>query len=289
MKISIITPSYNMLPYLKCAAASIADQSFNSNETFEHLIMDAQSTDGTFQWLQSSPYPHLSWVSEKDKGMYDAINKGLQQATGDIIAYLNCDEQYLPGTLDYVAHYFKTHPQTDIIFGDALLIRRDGTLVAYRKGYKPRWPYILTSHLYVLSCTMFFRRALIEDGLQFDTEYRAVGDADFVVRVLRKGYKAEHLKRYMSAFTMTGQNLSIDQRAISEQQQLLTQAPLLLRKTRLLFNGIRWIEKFLYGAYFQKMPLIYSVYVPNTQNIKSEEFIRNEFSVNRASFRWRFE
>ena len=278
-----------MLPYLKCAAASIADQAFNSNETFEHLIMDAQSTDGTFQWLHSSPYPHLRWVSEKDKGMYDAINKGLQQATGDIIAYLNCDEQYLPGTLDYVSHYFKTHPQIDIIFGDALLIRRDGTLVAYRKGYTPRWPYILTSHLYVLSCTMFFRRALIEDGLQFDTGYRAVGDADFVVRVLRKGYHAQHLKRYLSAFTMTGQNLSIDQRAISEQQQLLTQAPFLLRKTRLLFNGIRWIEKFICGAYFQKMPLIYSVYVPNTQNIKSEEFIRNKFSVNRASFRWRFE
>jgi glycosyltransferase involved in cell wall biosynthesis len=278
--ITVITPSYNMLPYLKRAAASVADQSYPD---IEHLVLDGASTDGTAEWLAKNSQPCLHGFSAPDDGMYDAVNKGLKRAKGDILSYLNCDEQYLPGTLEFVAGYFETHPFVDIIFGDALLTRPDGTLIAFRKGYTPRWHYILSSHLYVLSCTMFFRRKIVEQGYFFDTRYRAVGDADFVVRLLRNGCKARHIKRYFSAFTMTGKNLSTDTGAIAEQKELVRKAPAYIRTARPLINTLRLLEKFLSGAYFQGGVIEYSVYVEGMEDQ------RKEFSVDKASFRWRFE
>ncbi len=280
MKISIITPSFNMLPYLKNAAASAADQDCGE---VEHLVIDGGSVDGSLDWLQSGPYPHLKFISEKDEGMYDAVNKGLKMAQGDILAYLNCDEQYLPRTLNFIAGYFRENPRVDVVFGDALLIRPDGSLIAYRKGYVPRWFYIASSHLYVLSCTMFFRRRVIDDGFFFDTRYRAAGDAEFVVRLLRAGYCARHLKRYMAAFTMTGKNLSVDDKAIRERKLLLANAPFLVRKSKWLLNAVRLSEKLFSGAYFQKMPLEYSVYTGQGESV------RRDFRVDRASFFWKFE
>jgi glycosyltransferase involved in cell wall biosynthesis len=292
-----------MLDYLKRCAASIADQEVSA---FEHIVMDGDSTDGTREWLRKNPYPHMHSISEQDNGIYDAVNKGFKLAKGNILAYLNCDEQYLPGTLGFVKDYFDRHPQVDMIFGDLLLIRPDGSLVAFRKGYQPRWFYIVTSHLYVLSCTMFFRRKIIDNDFFFDTGFQTTGDADFVVRVLRSGYRARHVKRYMAAFTMTGKNLSNVDTGIQEQKQLRNSAPLYLRAMRLPVNALRFAEKFLSGAYFQKKPLEYSVYTtlhgPKQKFLRGSrgQFLQKEppgrrrpkrksFSVNNASFRWRFE
>ena len=275
--VSVITPSYNMLPYLKRCAASVADQ---EGGKFEHIVIDGGSADGSEKWLAEQH--HIRSMSEKDNGMYDAVNKGLKLAKGNILAYLNCDEQYLPGTLGYVKDYFEKNPDVDMIFGDLLLIGPDGTLTAYRKGYQPRWYYIITSHLYVLTCTMFFRRKVIEKGFFFDTGYRAAGDAEFVVRVLRSGFNAKHVKRYQAVFTMTGKNLGADEPARLERKQLLAKAPFCICISRLHLNFLRLIEKFFSGAYFQKKPLEYSVYV-------QDENQRKSFCVNKASFRWRFQ
>lgn len=274
--ISIITPSFNMLSYLQRAAASIADQ---SSAGFEHIVVDGASGDGTVEWLERQPYEHMSFISEKDNGMYDALNKGLKRVKGDIVAYLNCDEQYLPGTFELVNDYFQHHPEVDVLFGNLLLIRPNGTLVAFRKGYQPRWPYILVSHLYVLSCTMFFRRKVVEDGNIFDTRYKAVADAHFVVNLLRRGYTARHVNHYFSAFTITGKNLSIDDRALAEQKDLLNHAPAYIRVLKPLVNLMRLGEKCLSGAYFQGDPIRYSVYTGSK---------RESFEMKKASSKWSF-
>ncbi len=266
-----------MLSYLKKCAASVADQ---QGGNFEHIVVDGGSTDGTAEWLAQQK--HIESTSEKDNGMYDAINKGLKKAKGNILAYLNCDEQYLPGTLEYVKDYFEKNPDVDMIFGDLLLIRPDGTLAAYRKGYQPRWYYIITSHLYVLTCTMFFRRKIIEKGFFFDTGLRAAGDEEFVVRVLRGGINAKHVKRYQAAFTITGKNLGADEQARQERKQLLAKAPFHINISILHLNFLRLMEKFFSGAYFQKKPLEYSVYVQGENQ-------RKTFCVENASSRWRYE
>lgn len=264
-----------MLPYLEMCAASIADQ---EGAEFEHIVVDGASTDGTVQWLEQ--HPQIKSISEKDNGMYDAVNKGFRQAKGDILAYLNCDEQYLPGTLAFVKTYFEQNPGVDMIFGDMVLTRPDGSLIAFRKGYQPRWFYILASHLYVPTCTMFYRRRIIDEGFYFDLNFKANADADFVVRVLRNGYALTHVKKYFAAFTMTGRNLSSEKIAKKESAFMFNQSPVYIRRFRWFLNGLRFLEKFCSGAYFQKKTLEYSVYVKNNGTQ------RKHFSATNPSFKW---
>lgn len=265
-----------MLSYLKKCALSIRDQ---QNVRLEHIVIDGESTDGTAEWLQRNKRT-LS-VSEADRGMYDAINKGFRMAGGKFLAYLNCDEQYLPGTLDWVKDYFKEHPDVDMIFGGAYLIRPDGSLIAFRKATRPRRSFILASHLYILTCAMFFRRRIIDDGFLMDPRYRVWGDVEFVVRLLRNGYRVRHVGQYLSVYTMTGKNLSDGDNAVLERLRLMEQSPRFIRRLAWLLNAVRLGEKFLSGAYFQKKPLEYSVY--------TDENRRRNFRVDKASFKWRLE
>lgn len=265
-----------MLGYLKRCCASVSDQ---SSVTFEHIVIDGGSTDGTAEWLGSQR--HITGVIQEDNSMYEAINKGLLLAKGKFISYLNSDEQYLPDTLKFVKEYFDLHPETDILFGNLLLVRPNGSLIAYRKAYQPRWFYILTSHLYIFSCTMFMRRRIIDDGFQFDKRLRAVGDQDFVVRLLRHGYRAAYINKYLAAFTMTGKNMSAGQNALLESERIFAEAPKWVRLLRLPLNMARLTEKLISGAYWQKMPLEYALY-------DSDDAVkRRTFKVERASFRWR--
>lgn len=272
---SIITPSLNMLGYLKRCCASVADQ---KGATFEHIVVDGVSADGSVGWLSRNK--QLVSIVQTDQGMYDAINKGLRLATGDIVSYLNCDEQYLPGTLRLVRAYLCQHPDVDILFGDALLTRPDGSLIAFRKGYQPRWFYIQSSHLYVLSCTMFIRRRVLDDGLRFDRRFKVIGDQELVIRLLRQGYRARHMHRYLAAFTMTGHNLSMETRAARERKELWRTVPRWVRCLALPLNVARLVEKALSGAYWQNMPLEYEIYTDG------EAAQRRVFRSRRATHRW---
>jgi glycosyltransferase involved in cell wall biosynthesis len=282
---SIITPSLDMLGYLQRCRRSVADQ---EGVCLEHIVRDGGSHDGTVEWLNREAAAtqaldsrcRLVAVSEKDEGMYDAVNKGFLQARGQIVSYLNCDEQYLPGTLAAVRDAFESHPEVDFVFGDALLIRPDGTLIACRKAYPLRWQYVLSSHLYALSCTMFFRDRVILDGQLFDCGLRDVADAAFVVKLLRSGYRGFHLRRYLAAFTLTGSNRSGEANAHSELEALRQQAPAWVRRGRAPLNLLRWTEKCLAGAYHQAGPLLYSIYDDDS----SRE--RQTVAAQRPGVRW---
>src|SRR5882757_299741 len=100
---SVITPSFRNSNWLKLCVASVADQAVE----VEHIVQDAGSDDGTLDWL--SREPRVKAIVEPDSGMYDAVNRGLRRAQGDILSYLNCDEQYLPGALSAVEQFFSEH------------------------------------------------------------------------------------------------------------------------------------------------------------------------------------
>ena len=253
--VSIITPSHNMLRYLKLCAASIADQ---NGVDVEHIVVDAQSSDGTQRWLANQN--SIRWMSEEDHGMYDAVNKGMKLARGEILAYLNCDEQYLPGTLKFVQNYFDNNPQTDIVFGNFLAVDDNGCLIAYRKSHHPYRSLILSSYLYVFTCTMFFRRKVIESGIFFDDRMKTIGDCDFVIRLLEKGFRAGHVPKYFSTFVMTGSNLMNSAMSVKEFSNYVHAKAPFIKLIRLPLNAIRLALKFFAGAYFEKAPLEYSIF-----------------------------
>src|SRR6187399_1388121 len=109
MKISIVTPSFRNSNWLKLCIASVADQ---QGVEVEHIVQDAGSDDGTLDWLPGDS--RVKAFVETDSGMYDAINRGFRRATGDILAYLNCDEQYLPGALATVRDFFEKNPDVEV-------------------------------------------------------------------------------------------------------------------------------------------------------------------------------
>ena len=276
MRVSVITPCYNGGAFLPRCCASVADQ---GEALAEHIVVDGGSTDGTVEWLKRQQ--SLRWVSEKDRGMYDAINKGFRMAGGDIVAHLNCDEQYLPGTLAAVADVFARHPGVDIVFGDLVLVRPDGSPLAFRKAYPLRWPYVAASFLYVSTCTLFYRRRLIEEGFRLDPEYKTAGDADFVVRLLRAGYRTFHVKRFLSAFTMTGSNMGSSDAAAGEGSILYARAPGWVRRAAWLLRALRLLEKGLSGAYGHRGPVSYSIYTNDSPAC------RKPFKAEFLSCRWK--
>src|SRR5215207_9457357 len=131
MEVSVVTPSFRNSDWLRLCIASVEDQGV----ACEHIVQDGGSDDGTLQWL-----PHDKRVKafiEKDSGMYDAINRGLRKASGDILAYLNCDEQYLPGCLSEVLRFFTDHPQIEMAFGYTVAVNGRGQYQFHRKVQVP--------------------------------------------------------------------------------------------------------------------------------------------------------
>src|SRR5271155_4195451 len=169
MRFSVITPSFRQLDWLELCAASVADQGVG----LEHIVQDAGSP-GIEKWAAS--HAGVEVIVEKDAGMYDAINRGLRRAQGDLCAYLNCDEQYLPGTLRMVIDYFEKHPEIDVVFGDAILTDPALQPLSYRRVILPDLWHTLVRPLGVLTCSTFFRRKIVDDGVLFDPAWKIIGD-----------------------------------------------------------------------------------------------------------------
>jgi glycosyltransferase involved in cell wall biosynthesis len=276
LEMSVITPSFNMLGYLKRCCASVTDQ---MDPPLEHIVVDGGSTDGTVEWLDSQP--RIISIVGRDSGMYDAINKGFQASSGGILSYLSCDEQYLPGTLEFVRAYFEAHPEVDVVFGDTLVTRPDGSLLCFRKAYKPVWLFIAAGDLYVFPSSMFLQRRVIDSGDLFDASFKDVGDAEFVVRLLRRGYHVATTRRYLSTFTLTGSNRSQNPAVYKESQRLQQMMPGWVFRLRLPINVVRLLFKFASGAYFERSPLRYAIYASATDPQ------RTTFENHAPSARWR--
>ena len=110
--VSIITPSFNQAAYLEQTLCSVLDQSYPH---IEYLVVDGGSTDASPAIIQRYASRLAWWVSEPDHGQAEGLNKGLQRASGEIIAWLNSDDLYLPGTLHRVARFFQQHPDVDVV------------------------------------------------------------------------------------------------------------------------------------------------------------------------------
>lgn len=269
LSFSIVTPSFNQARWLKLCVASVADQ---HGQVVQHIVQDAGSTDGTVEWIQSDI--RVQARVEKDAGMYDAINRGLRQAGGDILAYLNCDEQYLPGALEKVAEFFTAHPDVDLVFGDIVLVDEHGEYLCHRKVQAPRLFHTWTCHLSTLSCAMFFRRRVIKGGeFFFNAEYRCGGDQEWMVRLLQSRVKMAALGEFTSVFTRTGANLGRDPRAEAERQKLRGTASALVRAGMPLWVLHHRLRRWCAGAYSQE-PFEFAAFTPASPGLRLVQSVR---------------
>ncbi len=249
MKFSVVTASLGQLGWLKRCVRSVADQ---TGVEIEHVVQDA-GTEGIAECglriADGAAHYEQRLFVEKDRGMYDALNRGFARATGEVISILNCDEQYLPGALAKVRAVFEAKPEADMVVGDWLLIEPEGRLQAFRRATKLRASMILTNHLYDFTCAMFFRRRVLERGIRFDENYRAAGDADFVARLLRTGVRVEYLRDYLAAFVLSEANLSLRANPVAEAARLRAITPAWARLAGPILRQWRHLEKWRAGGY----------------------------------------
>jgi glycosyltransferase involved in cell wall biosynthesis len=253
MEFSIVTPSFNSGRWLPMCLASVADQGIS----LEHLIQDGGSTDGTLEMVRERSGTRLEVA--RDTGMYDALNRGFDRAGGELFAYLNCDEQYLPGALASAHDFFDRHVEVDIAFAHTVVTAADGAFLSYRKAMLPTLTHTVLCHLGTLSASMFFRRRLFENGFRFDPSFRANGDVDWIARLLSARIRMAVIPLYTSVFTMTGANASETPVARAEQSRLIERLPRWRRAFKPLTNLRHRMRKLISGSYRQA-PFSYSLY-----------------------------
>jgi glycosyltransferase involved in cell wall biosynthesis len=281
MDFTIITPSFGQLDHLACCIASVADQ---EGVKVEHIIQDG-GTEGftdfakqmALQWPDRNGYRRIM-VSERDGGMYEAINRGLKRATGKVCAYLNCDEQYLPRALSMVWARFQKNPAVEVFLGDVIVVAVDGSPICHRKMIRPGLAHTWTCHFAGLTAGIFFRHHLIEQEFFFDTSYQVVSDADWFVRLLRNGKNIQCLRKATSTFTESGENLGLSPRAKEERARLDASAPLYFRATRPLWVMTHRIKRLFQGAH-RSEDVSYEIYLPMRE-------IRKEFLAKSLRTTW---
>lgn len=254
---SIATPTRNALDKLVRCIGSVRGQ---HQVAREHLVQDACSEDGTGVWLQAQAGAQevagaaaatLSWRSERDSGMYDAINRAWARSRGGILSWLNADEQYLPGTLARVGAFFAANPDCDVLYGDYIVADPAGRPVALRREIPFRRRYVTHGFLYAQSCTLFFRRRLFDAGtLMLDTNYRYAADMDLLLRLHDGGARIAHLPGYLSIFGIDGSNLSTHPRMLEETEHIRRRFDASgSRAVRALTLAGRRVERLVRGCY----------------------------------------
>lgn len=184
--ISLVTVCRNGAATISKTIESVVTQ---KGDWLEYLIIDGASTDGTQDIVRS--YQQIDqFVSEPDQGIADAFNKGISMAAGEIVGFINADDQLLPGALDKVRDFFSAHPDIDVLHGDVLL--HEGTLMIKRVRPAGRWWYPWRLVLFNHPAT-FVRREVYERCGLFDTSYAIAMDVEIFLRWLRKGVNIAYL------------------------------------------------------------------------------------------------
>jgi glycosyltransferase involved in cell wall biosynthesis len=276
MDFSIVTPSFRNSRWLKLCIASVADQ---HGVHLEHIVQDAVSDDGTLEWLLSDS--RVKAFVEKDQGMYDAVNRGYRRAQGQLLAYLNCDEQYLPGVLKKVKDYFDGHPNVDVVFGDCIVVDQQGRYRCERRALTPQLFHTWAGHsLSFLTAAAFLRRQVIE-GLQlyFSPGLRDVGDAEWTLRLIKSGAKMAVLPEFLGVFTETGRNMNLGPNAALEKIAFRASAPFPVRMIApfalVHFRLRRW-----YAGHYSCKRHPYDIFTLDSPDR------RKRFPVENPTFRW---
>jgi len=193
-EISVVTPTYNQGDYIEETIRSVLLQNYPN---LQYVIIDGGSTDGTVDIIRKYE-PWLDhWVSEKDRGQTHAINKGFSRATGDILAWINSDDIYMPNALQTVAGAFAEYP-ADFIYGRAMWEYPDGC----RKIEALRYPDPALHYLknWVSQPAAFWTRNLWEKAGPLDESFFICMDLDFWIKIAHAGFRMEGIDKVLASF-----------------------------------------------------------------------------------------
>jgi glycosyltransferase involved in cell wall biosynthesis len=275
-RISIVTPCLNAASTIGAAIESVLAQDYGN---WEHLVQDGGSTDKTLDLLKR--YPRLNWVSEKDQGHYDAMNRGLARATGDVIVILNADDCFRPGVLRRVAEAFRANPGWDALFGDVVFVDGEGREIYRRQEARYDYKILLYGVDYICHQTLFVRRTAYERlGGYRHKEFRNSADYEFKLRLGRMGCSVGHVPELLVDYRYHTQGQSADLRII---RNMIQEAVIIRREygnpggwrgscLRVLYKAKRQLQKLWFRHTCD--------FVPGTWRLKPHLRRETNFSSN---------
>ena len=192
--VSVVTPSFNQARYLEQTLRSVLEQ---EHPRIEYIVVDGASQDGSVDIIRNHEGKLAYWVSEKDSGQAEAINKGLARANGEIVAWLNSDDYYLPGAVSSAVKAFELSPDAALVYGDMLAVDENGRTTNLMKYGQFSLPDLLCFQI-IGQPSVFFRRDALEKAGLLDTTFHFLLDHHLWIRIAQQG-RIMHVPQVWSA------------------------------------------------------------------------------------------
>lgn len=281
-KISIVTVNYNNGDFIEETIKSVLDQNYPN---LEYIIIDGESTDGSLDVIKKYEDRLTYWISEKDNGQYDAINKGFAKASGDILAWINSDDKYLDKSLFVVAEIFTRFKHVKWLTGFAREFTEFGALNGQITLPICRWSqkrFLVNDFQYIQQESTFWSRELWEkSGAGLDTSFDLAADMDLWARFFR------YEKLYTTTFELAGFRYRSGQRSQVNRRKYLKEALSIVKRERKMLKPIqkamlphRFLVKWIFGIfYFWDVPFLRIFYAISLDlpPIISYDFQRSEW------------
>lgn len=216
MKISIITITFNSAKTIQRALESVQSQTYKD---IEHIVVDGASTDGTKELIEAYAKKHknVRWISEPDKGIYNALNKGISLTTGDVIGFVHSDDiLYAPDSIAHIAEAF-AQKDIDVVYGDLQYVRKGKVTRRWRSndfhfsslkyGWMPPHP------------TMYVRKEVYEQVGEYDEWFHISADYDMILRIFKAGFKSKYLPEVIVSMEVGGASNKNTRARLSKTQE----------------------------------------------------------------------
>jgi len=178
--VSVITPSFNQARYLEATIRSVIGQDY---PRIEYIIVDGGSTDGSVDVIKKYQDKLSWWVSEKDKGQTDAINKGFNRAKGEILAWINSDDTYNPGAMGEAVKYLVNHPEVALVYADCNFIDEEDRIIGKFNSAQTDIRRLRRGYVHIPQQTMFFRAKYWKELGPLDPSFYFAMDYDLWTRI----------------------------------------------------------------------------------------------------------
>ena len=204
--VSIVTPSYNQAAYLEETIRSVLNQEY---QNLEYIIVDGGSKDGSLEIIEKYTNELAWWVSESDRGQTDAINKGFSRAKGEILAWINSDDTYLPGAIFEAVEFLDSHPDIGMVYGDANLVDEDGEVIGRFPARQTDKRRLMRGYVHIPQQAAFFRADIWRLVGPLDPSFYFAMDYDLWVRISQQS-PIEYYPRLWANFRLHGDAKSIE-------------------------------------------------------------------------------